>query len=125
MPDTNRSKIKNDEVQNTSETRADLTKILAEFRRMGKRAEPIMFGTHRKPEAVIMPARMWRDLLEEMDKLRDRILVLERGNPQDFEEVTIQQLMAEFDEVISRQKNIEDAQNSKAPANSKRPRKLR
>jgi PHD/YefM family antitoxin component YafN of YafNO toxin-antitoxin module len=125
MPQRITPKIKNDEVQNTSETRADLTKILAEFRRKGKKAEPIMFGTHRKPEAVIMPARMWRDLLEEMDNLRDRILVLERGNPQDFEEVTIQQLMAEFDEVISRQKNIEDAQNSKAQANPKRPRKLR
>lgn len=38
-----------------SEVRARLSGILARFRREGATAEPVAFGTHRKPEAVLLP----------------------------------------------------------------------
>lgn len=38
-----------------SEVRARLSGILARFRREGSTAEPVAFGTHRKPEAILLP----------------------------------------------------------------------
>ncbi len=38
-----------------SEVRARLSGILARFRREGAGAEPVAFGSHRKPEAILIP----------------------------------------------------------------------
>ena len=38
-----------------SEVRARLSGILARFRREGAAAEPVAFGSHRKPEAILIP----------------------------------------------------------------------
>ena len=38
-----------------SEVRARLSGILARFRREGATAEPVAFGSHRKPEAILIP----------------------------------------------------------------------
>jgi antitoxin StbD len=38
-----------------SEVRAQLSGILARFRREGTAAEPVAFGSHRKPEAILIP----------------------------------------------------------------------
>ncbi len=38
-----------------SEVRQRLSGILARFRREGAAAEPVAFGSHRKPEAVLLP----------------------------------------------------------------------
>lgn len=43
------------QVHPLSEVRARLSGILARFRREGSAAEPVAFGTHRKPEAVLLP----------------------------------------------------------------------
>jgi hypothetical protein len=42
-------------VQPVSEAREQISKALARFRKLGKRAEPVIFGAHRKPEAVLLP----------------------------------------------------------------------
>lgn len=67
-----------DEVKTTSETRANLTQLIAEFRRQGKAAQPIMFGSHRKAEAVLMPAWMWKRMADEIDDLKQNLQVLQR-----------------------------------------------
>jgi hypothetical protein len=38
-----------------SEVRARLSGIVARFRREGATAEPVAFGSHRKPEAILLP----------------------------------------------------------------------
>ena len=38
-----------------SEVRQRLSGILARFRREGAAAEPVAFGSHRKPEAILLP----------------------------------------------------------------------
>lgn len=43
------------QVHPLSEMRAQLSGILARFRREGAAAEPIAFGSHRKPEAILIP----------------------------------------------------------------------
>src|ERR1700678_1648176 len=42
-------------VQPLSEVRQRLSGILARFRREGAAAEPVAFGSHRKPEAILLP----------------------------------------------------------------------
>lgn len=52
----------------TSEARSALTAIVGRFRNDGIAAEPVVFGSHRKPEAVIVPYDQYalmRDLLED------------------------------------------------------------
>ncbi len=46
-------------VQPVSEAREQISKALARFRKLGKRAEPVIFGAHRKPEAVLLPYEMY------------------------------------------------------------------
>jgi hypothetical protein len=43
------------QVHPLSEVRARLSGILARFRREGVTAEPVAFGSHRKPEAILIP----------------------------------------------------------------------
>jgi hypothetical protein len=42
------------QVHPLSEVRARLSGILARFRRDGAAAEPVAFGSHRKPEAILL-----------------------------------------------------------------------
>lgn len=71
------------DVKTTSQTRQDLTKILADFRAKGKKAIPIIFGSHRKPEAVLVPAKVWQKVIDEIDDLRLEIEVHKRlSSPQ-------------------------------------------
>ena len=42
-----------------SEVRQRLSGILARFRREGAAAEPVAFGSHRKPEAVLLPYEVY------------------------------------------------------------------
>jgi len=48
----------------TSETRAKLTGTVAEYRRQGNAGKPVIFGNHRKPQAVLLPIEVYRELLE-------------------------------------------------------------
>jgi antitoxin StbD len=42
-------------VRPVSEAREELSRALARFRREGASAAPVIFGSHRKPEAVVIP----------------------------------------------------------------------
>jgi PHD/YefM family antitoxin component YafN of YafNO toxin-antitoxin module len=51
----------------TGEARQALTKFLKVFREEGADAEPIFFGSHRKPEAVVLSYEAYDALLDALD----------------------------------------------------------
>jgi hypothetical protein len=53
-----------DGVQATSVARAELTTRVAEYKDLGPDARPIVFGSHRKPQAVILPYELFTELLD-------------------------------------------------------------
>lgn len=50
--------------QTVSDTRKNLTVHVARFRREGVEAAPVIFGDHRRPEAVLLPFETYRLLLD-------------------------------------------------------------
>jgi antitoxin StbD len=57
-------------VRPVSEAREELSRALARFRREGASAAPIIFGSHRKPEAVVIPFEAYAGIVEELDRRR-------------------------------------------------------
>ncbi len=57
------TKTRRPEVLTTSAARSQLTSIVADFRRDGPDAEPVVFGSHRKAEAAVIPIAMLEKLL--------------------------------------------------------------
>jgi PHD/YefM family antitoxin component YafN of YafNO toxin-antitoxin module len=57
-------------VHPVSEARAELSRALARFRREGAAAEPVIFGSHRKPEAVVLPFEAYAKLTAELRRRR-------------------------------------------------------
>jgi antitoxin StbD len=51
-------------VETISDARRHLTKHVARFREEGLDAEPVVFGDHRTPEAVVVPFEMFQLLLD-------------------------------------------------------------
>lgn len=60
------------EVHPLSEVRQRLSGILARFRREGAAAEPVAFGSHRKPEAVLLPYEVY-ERYEALSRQRARL----------------------------------------------------
>jgi len=50
-------------VRPVSEAREELSRALARFRREGASAAPVIFGSHRKPEAVVIPFEAYAELM--------------------------------------------------------------
>lgn len=51
------------EVLPTTEVRAKLSQIAADFERHGVSAEPVAFGSHRRPQGIIIPWELWLEIL--------------------------------------------------------------
>lgn len=66
------------QVETVSHARADLTKHLIEIRNFGLLAPPVLIGSHRKPEAALIPAEMFQKLLPHIEELRLEALVARR-----------------------------------------------
>jgi Asp-tRNA(Asn)/Glu-tRNA(Gln) amidotransferase A subunit family amidase len=60
------------QVHPLSDVRARLSGILARFRREGAAAEPVAFGSHRKPEAVLLPYEVY-ERYEALARQRERL----------------------------------------------------
>jgi hypothetical protein len=60
------------QVHPLSEVRQRLSGILARFRREGAAAEPVAFGSHRKPEAVLLPYEVY-ERYEALSRQRERL----------------------------------------------------
>ena len=63
------------EVLPTSEARKHLTTITAAFRERGAASGPILFGSHRKPEAAIVPY----ELIELLDPVVEDLVIAARA----------------------------------------------
>ena len=59
-----RLQLAEDGVQATSIARAELTTRVAEYKDLGDEARAIVFGSHRKAQAVIVPIDMFNQLLD-------------------------------------------------------------
>jgi len=59
----------------TSEARKSLTAIAAAFREHGASSSPILFGSHRKPEAAIVPY----ELIELLDPIIEHRVIAARA----------------------------------------------
>jgi PHD/YefM family antitoxin component YafN of YafNO toxin-antitoxin module len=51
-------------VHPVAEVRSQLSAQLARFRREGDEAKPVVFGSHRRPEAVIVPYEQYEALVQ-------------------------------------------------------------
>lgn len=84
-------KLKQIEVLPTSEARSELSAIVSRFRAEGSDSTPIYFGSHRKPEGVILPYSLWQELLETLENIEIENIVNERAsdnsNPKPFDEI--------------------------------------
>lgn len=61
-------------VETSADARAQLSSVLKRFRRDGAAAEPLIFGSHRKPEGVVIPYVLYERLVT---ILEDRELAVE------------------------------------------------
>jgi antitoxin StbD len=59
------------EILPTTEARAKLSQILAEFERDGINAEPVTFGSHRRPQGVLIGWDLWLEILPAIEDLLD------------------------------------------------------
>lgn len=57
------------EVTPINEARNQLPQLLSQFETDGVNATPLIFGRHRKPEAVVIPYDLFEWLLERLDDL--------------------------------------------------------
>lgn len=61
------------------EARTELPKALSRFREQGIAAEPIVFGAHRRPEAVVIPFELYQSLLPAIEEIEIAEIVRERS----------------------------------------------
>jgi len=61
------------------EARSEIPKALARFRVEGATADPVIFGSHRRPEAVVIPFELYTSLLPAIEELEIANLVRERS----------------------------------------------
>lgn len=60
------------------ELRTELPKVLDRFRHEGMGSQPVVFGAHRKPEAVVIPYDLYATLLPLIEDLEIAQIVRER-----------------------------------------------
>lgn len=66
-------------VMPTNEARGVLPQTLARFRERGVLAEPMVFGTHRRPEAVVIPYELYAELLPVIEDVEIAHMVRDRS----------------------------------------------
>ena len=68
------------DIQTATDTRTGLNNTLQRFRADGMTAEPVVFGSHRKPEGVVLPWAMYERLLPIVENILIAETVRERIN---------------------------------------------
>lgn len=79
-----------------SDTRKNLTGHVARFRSEGIDAEPVVFGDHRRPEAVLLPFDTFELLLDVAEDIVLAQRVRERAATDDGTRVTLAEAAARF-----------------------------
>lgn len=67
------------EVLPSNVARDELPKALRRFRAEGESSAPLIFGAHRKPEAVVIPFDLYSQLLPAIEEIEIAKLVRERS----------------------------------------------
>lgn len=78
-------------IETISAARRDLTKHVDRFRRDGLDAEPVVFGDHRKPEAVVVPFETFQLLLD----VAEDIAIAERIRERDASDSGVRTSLAD------------------------------
>ena len=63
----------------SGDARRALPEALRRFRSEGLAAEPVVFGSHRRPEAVVIPFELYAQLLPVIEDLEIAQLIRERA----------------------------------------------
>lgn len=63
----------------SGEARTEFPKALTRFREQGIIAEPLVFGAHRRPEAVVIPFELYQSLLPAIEEIEIAKIVRERS----------------------------------------------
>lgn len=74
----------------SSEVRKSFPAVLRRFRDGGADAEPVVFGSHRKPEAVIIPFALYDAIYPLLEDIEVAALIRERtsqGSPEPLDDV--------------------------------------
>ena len=66
------------EVETVSDARASISRHIGDFRSQGMLSAPVLIGSHRKPEAALIPAELYEQLLPRIEELRLEALVARR-----------------------------------------------
>jgi antitoxin StbD len=70
------------EVLPTSQARAELSTAVARFRREGVSSAPVIFGSHRKPEGVVLPFELFEQLIPAIEDILLAVTIRARlANP--------------------------------------------
>ncbi|MGI9015986.1 MAG: hypothetical protein ACR2HR_02590 [Euzebya sp.] len=76
----------------TTEARRDLNKTLKRFRQEGPTARPVLFGAHRRPEAVILPYEAYEVMQELIEDALIAAEVRKRDEDDDGKRITVDEL---------------------------------
>lgn len=83
----------------TNEARARLNQIAATFDRAGATAEPVAFGSHRRPQAVIVPWELWCQLAPVIEDALDLATARVRLEDAGVQRIDHSAVLAAIDEV--------------------------
>ena len=80
----------------TTTARAQLTATVKRFREEGETADPVVFGSHRRAEAVIMPAAQYDLFLELVEDAAIALRIAERAAEDDGRRYTLSEVADEL-----------------------------
>lgn len=83
-------------VDTISDARAQLTQHVARFRSEGAEAEPVLFGTHRRPEAALIPYEAYQLLMELAEDAAIAQVVRERTTADTGRRTSLGEIAAEL-----------------------------
>lgn len=83
-------------IETISAARRDLTKHVDRFRRDGLDAEPVVFGDHRKPEAVVVPFEVFQLLLDVAEDIAIAERIRERDASDSGARTSLAEVASEF-----------------------------
>lgn len=83
-------------VETISDARRKLTQHVDRFRKDGLDAEPVVFGDHRKPEAVVVPFELFQLLLDVAEDVAIAARIQERDASDTGVRTSLADAAAEF-----------------------------
>lgn len=83
--------------ESISDTRDALTKIVGGFRDQGPDAQPVVFGSRRRAEAVVLPFEAYQALLEIAEDVAIAQRVRERAGRDSGNRTSLQEVADDYD----------------------------